>query len=69
MKSVEKKVYTVIRMCLAVAGMICVILSMRTGDNSQTYLTIGLGCIAVANIISCKGYCIFKKDKTGQDCE
>lgn len=50
MKLSEKKDFALTRICLALAGLIFIVLSMRTGDNSQSYLTMGLAFVALANI-------------------
>ena len=62
MKMREKKDFTVTRMCFALAGMIFILLSMRTGDNSQSYLTMGLAFVAVANFLSCRKISFWKKN-------
>ena len=41
---------TILRMVFAAAGMVFIILSMCL-DQTQPYLTIGLGCVALANLI------------------
>ena len=65
MKLRERIELTITRMCLALAGIICIILSMKEGDSSQTYLTIGLAFTTAANFLSCKRNCL--KKKTGYD--
>ncbi len=62
MKLREKRDFTVTRMCFALAGLIFIILSMRTGEDSQSYLTMGLAFVAVANFFSCRKKCFWKKD-------
>ena len=49
-------------MCFALAGMIFILLSMKTGDNSQSYLTMGLAFVAVANFLSCRKISFWKKN-------
>lgn len=62
MKLSEKKDFALTRICLALAGLIFIVLSMRTGDNSQSYLTMGLAFVALANIINCRKNCLWKKN-------
>ena len=64
MKLRDKKELTVTRMCLALAGIICIIISMRECDCSQSYLTMGLAFTAAANFLSCKGKCFKKKTES-----
>ena len=63
MKLRERKELTITRMCLALAGIICIILSMKNADSSQTYLTMGLAFTAAANFLSCKRSCLKKSSE------
>ena len=68
MKTENKTVMVVIRMCLALAGLSFIVLSM-VKDQTTPYLTIGLAFIAAANIFNAK--CMFNKkgkiDGSGKD--
>ncbi len=46
----KEVISTVLRMVFAAAGIVFIIISMIM-DQTQPYLTIGLGCVALANII------------------
>ena len=49
----SKQELVVVRISLAVAGIICIILSMVT-DQVTPYLALGMGFTAVANVINCR---------------
>ena len=49
----SKQELVVVRISLAVAGIICIIFSMVT-DQVTPYLALGMGFTAVANVINCK---------------
>ena len=53
LKKKDKQELVLIRMSLALAGIICIIVSMVT-DQVTPYLAMGLGFTAVANVINCK---------------
>ncbi len=61
MKSNERKGFTVARICFATAGMICIILSMKDGDASQTYLNFGLVFTNIGLFLSCRGLSLLRK--------
>lgn len=46
----KEVISTILRMVFAAAGIVFIIISMIM-DQTQPYLTIGLGCVALANII------------------
>ena len=46
----KEVISTILRMVFAAAGIVFIIISMIM-DQAQPYLTIGLGCVALANII------------------
>lgn len=53
MKDTKKIIWTVIRIVLATAAIVCVILSMFK-ESTMPFLPLGLGLTAIANIINCK---------------
>lgn len=59
MKTENKKELVVIRMCLVLAGIAFIILSMVKDQTTTHYLMIGLLLTAAANIINCR--CLFNK--------
>jgi hypothetical protein len=63
MKDKKMIAYTILRMSLAFCGMAFVIADMVTENGENRYLPIGMLFIALANILSKKGYCLIgKKD-------
>ena len=60
MKDKKKITYTIIRMFLAIVGVSFVIADMMTECESHTLLAIGMCFIAIANVLSKKGYCLIR---------
>ena len=64
MKDKKMMTYTIIRMSLAVCGMSCIIADMITEYEGSRLLPVGMMFIAIANLLSKKGYCLIgKKDR------
>ena len=64
MKNTKKTIATAVRIVLALAAIICIIISMRT-EQTYPYLAIGLGLTAIANFVNCYSIKKMKEEKDG----
>ena len=64
MKNKKKTIAMAVRIVLALAAIICIIISMRT-EQTYPYLEIGLGLTAIANFVNCYSIKKMKEEKDG----
>lgn len=66
-KEMKRFYSTALRMVLALAAMVFIILSMIYDVEGTKFLTIGFSFLTVANILNCKTMCKFRKNKSEQE--
>ena len=64
MKNTKKTIAMAVRIVLALAAIICIIISMRT-EQTYPYRAIGLGLTAIANFINCYSIKKMKEEENG----
>ena len=64
MKNTKKTIMMAVRIVLATAAIICIIISMRT-EQTYPYLAIGLGLTAIANFWNCFSIKRMKEEENG----